>query len=129
MINKINLLTLKSVCKILNNKYPSLNLKLHTIRFWAKNFKAIKPYKIINKRKYYNLKTIDKIEKIIFLLKEKRYSILTAKNYFKRAKINLDAVYKDNINTHIEKTNFQFKVKLLNKKIKSLKSRWQKKVP
>ena len=48
-----------------NGKYNT-----HTIRFWEKEFKQIKPKIFAGKRRYYDTKTISVIKRIHFLLKE-----------------------------------------------------------
>ena len=51
--------TISEVVKILNtNKKISSNSQSHTLRFWEKQFKQIKPIKI-NNRRYYDQKNID----------------------------------------------------------------------
>ena len=67
MSSYTKLYTVGSIIKYLNEKYPDIKIKPYTFRFWEKNFTNIKPYKIINKRKYYNYKSLIEIEKIIFL--------------------------------------------------------------
>ena len=59
------------VAKLLNliNKKNG-NLNTHTIRFWEKEFKQIKPKILTGKRRYYDQKDILILKKIKFLLKE-----------------------------------------------------------
>ena len=74
-----NLITITDVAKkiglISKRDQRPLN---HTIRFWEKEFKIIKPT-IINKRKYYSKKDIEAILLIKFLLKEQGLTIAGAK--------------------------------------------------
>ena len=64
--------TIGEVAKILNliNKKTG-KLSTHTIRFWEKQFKQIKPKFFSSNRRYYDQKTIEIFIKIKYLLKEK----------------------------------------------------------
>ena len=54
------------VAKLLNliNKKTG-KLSTHTIRFWEKEFKQIKPYVFSGNRRYYDQKNIERITSII----------------------------------------------------------------
>ena len=72
--------TISEVAKLLNlvnQKNGKLNT--HTIRFWEKEFKQIKPKKLAGNRRYYDQKTIIILKKIKYLLKEKGLTINGAK--------------------------------------------------
>ena len=64
------------VAKILNliNKKNG-NLNTHTIRFWEKEFKQIKPKILTGKRRYYDQSSIEILKKIKYLLKEQGMTI------------------------------------------------------
>ena len=64
--------TIGEVAKILNliNKKNG-SLSTHTIRFWEKEFKQIKPKIFSGNRRYYDMTTINLLKKIKFLLKDK----------------------------------------------------------
>ena len=64
------------VAKILNlvNKKTG-KLNTHTIRFWEKKFKQIKPKIFSGNRRYYDKKTVEILLKIKNLLKEKGFTI------------------------------------------------------
>ena len=47
------------------------SLKTHTIRFWEKEFKQIKPKIFSGNRRYYDSKLIELLKNIKYLLKEK----------------------------------------------------------
>ena len=47
----------------------------HTLRFWEKNFKQIKPKIFAGKRRYYDNNTIEIIKKIKYLLKDQGMTI------------------------------------------------------
>ena len=68
------------VAKILglvNQKKGTLNT--HTIRFWEKEFKQIKPKILNGNRRYYNNDTIEVLKKIKYLLKDEGMTINGAK--------------------------------------------------
>ena len=47
----------------------------HTIRFWEKEFKQVKPKILNGNRRYFDRKTIDLLKKIKFLLKDQGMTI------------------------------------------------------
>ena len=53
---------------LVNVKTGKLNT--HTIRFWEKEFKQIKPKIFSGRRRYYDHETVRTLKKIKFLLKE-----------------------------------------------------------
>ena len=55
-------------------------LSTHTIRFWEKEFKQIKPFIFAGNRRYYDHNTIHILKKIKFLLKNRGMTIKGAKN-------------------------------------------------
>ena len=60
--------TIGEVAKILNLVDKKTGkLSTHTIRFWEKEFKQIKPYIFSGKRRYYDDKSIEILKKIQFL--------------------------------------------------------------
>ena len=50
----------------------------HTLRYWEKEFKQLKP-KILNGRRYYTQENIKVAKKIVYLLKEQGLTIMGAK--------------------------------------------------
>ena len=78
------------VAKLLNliNKMTG-KLNTHTIRYWEKQFKQIKPKILSGNRRYYDPASIEVLKKIKFLLKEKGMTIngvkmaLNNKNFIK----------------------------------------------
>ena len=104
------------VAKILNlvNKKNG-NLSTHTIRFWEKEFKQIKPKIFAGRRRYYDKETIKFLRKIRFLLKEKGFTINGVKKFLiDESSFNLD----ESGNTSITSSKNNLKAKL--KKISSL---------
>ena len=112
------------VARILNliNKKNG-NLNTHTIRFWEKQFKQIKPKILTGKRRYYDQYSINVLKKIKFLLKEQGMTINGVKKLFNTNKaLNLDELS----NNFISSDNIKIKNKLKNiskivKDIKKLK--------
>ena len=112
------------VAKILNlvNKKNG-NLNTHTIRFWEKEFKQIKPKILTGKRRYYNKSSIEILKKVKFLLKEKGMTI----NGVKKLLVENKSLQLDEFsNSPINVSNYTIKNKLkkiLNiiKEIKNLK--------
>ena len=115
--------TIGEVAKLLNlvsQKTGKLNT--HTIRFWEKEFKQIKPKIFSGKRRYYDSKTIETLKKVKFLLKEKGMTIKGVKNLLlNKNSFNLD----DSINKSIQvgKKNLVLKKKVakISKLIKEIK--------
>ena len=99
------------------------NLSTHTIRFWEKQFKQIRPKIFAGKRRYYDANTVKIIKKIKYLLKEKGMTIKGVKNILNNpVPLNLDEISKNNINTSsINKANLINKIKKITSKINDLK--------
>ena len=93
-------------------------LSTHTIRFWEKEFKQVKPQIFAGKRRYYNRNTIDILKKIQFLLKIKGMTIKGVKKYLQNKEYELDADDNKTINKKIIKT----KLDKISNIVKSLKS-------
>ena len=93
--------TIGEVVKILELKNRSGNTTAtHTIRFWEKEFKQIKPKIFAGKRRYYDEKSIKIIKKIRFLLKEKGLTINGVKKFLiNERSFNLDETSNRTINT------------------------------
>ena len=112
------------VARILNlvNKKNG-NLNTHTIRFWEKQFKQIKPKILTGKRRYYDQYSINVLKRIKFLLKDQGMTINGVKKLFNTNKaLNLDELS----NNFISSDNIKIKNKLKNisklvKDIKKLK--------
>ena len=61
------------ILELINKEKGTLNT--HTIRFWEKEFKQIKPKILRGNRRYYNNKTIEILKKVKFLLKDQGMTI------------------------------------------------------
>ena len=71
------------ILNLVNKKKGTLNT--HTIRFWEKEFKQIKPNILNGNRRYYNNDTIEVLKKVKYLLKDQGMTINGAKKV-----LNLD---------------------------------------
>tara|TARA_Y100000591_G_C21282101_1_gene427827 strand:+ start:147 stop:515 length:369 start_codon:yes stop_codon:yes gene_type:complete len=111
--------TIGEVVKILNLKsQKSENLPTHTIRFWEKEFKQIKPQILAGKRRYYNDKSIALLKKIQFLLKNKGMTIKGVKKQLQSINSDLD---EDN-NKSIRRKIIETKIKNISNLIKNIKN-------
>ena len=90
--------TIGEVAKILNliNKRNG-SLSTHTIRFWEKEFKQIKPMIFHGKRRYYDDETINILKKIKFLLKDKGMTLNGVKKALNSDDSDIDELYNSNI--------------------------------
>ena len=112
------------VAKLLNlvNKSNG-SLNTHTIRFWEKKFKQIRPRLLSGRRRYYDQKSILLLKKIHFLLKEQGMTINGVKKLLDNNKtLKLDEMS----NNSISADNLKIKTKLkkilnLSKELKKLK--------
>ena len=108
------------ILNLVNKKNGSPNT--HTIRFWEKEFKIVKPIILSGRRRYYDGKSIEVLKKIKFLLKNQGMTIKGAKRALGTDDaFNLD----DSINKSIrvDKKNLVFKKKVtkISKLIKEIK--------
>ncbi len=116
--------TIGEVAKMLNlvNKKNG-NLNTHTIRFWEKEFKQIRPKILTGRRRYYDQSSIEILKKVKYLLKEQGMTINGVKKLLKKDKsLKLDELSNNSISVN----NIQIKNKLKNisnlvKQIKKLK--------
>ena len=112
------------VAKILNlvNKKNG-NLNTHTIRFWEKKFKQIKPKILSGKRRYFDPTAIKILKKIKYLLKEQGMTINGVKKILNDNKsLKLDEFSKNSISSDNTKIKKKLKnISTLVKQIKNLK--------
>ena len=90
--------TIGEVAKILDltnkiNGTPST----HTIRFWEKQFKQIKPKIFSGNRRYYDENSINILRKIKFLLKERGMTLNGVKKVLNREDSDIDEIYNNTI--------------------------------
>ena len=112
--------TISEVVKILsldNKKKKSLTT--HTIRFWEKEFKQIKPKILNGKRRYYDYENIQLLKKIHFLLKEQGMTIRGVKKILdNNSTLKLDEIP----NQSIKSENLKKKLIKISNIIKTLKN-------
>ena len=111
--------TIGEVVKILGLKSKKgQSLPTHTIRFWEKEFKQIKP-KIFNaNRRYYDEKNIVLLKKVHFLLKEQGMTINGVRKILNNKKsLKLDEIS----NQTIKANNLKNKLVKISSIVKNLK--------
>jgi len=122
MINKTDdaYKSIGEVAKILdlvNKKKGTLNT--HTIRFWEKEFKQIRPKILNGNRRYYNKDTIEILKKVKYLLKNQGMTINGAKKVLNSDKpLKLDVLPNNSINANYIIKN---KIKKISKLIKNIR--------
>jgi len=90
----------------------------HTLRFWEKEFKQIKPKILNGNRRYYDEKNIKLLKKVYFLLKEQGMTINGVKKILNNNEpLKLDETSNNSIKADILKN----KLTNISKIIKSLK--------
>ena len=111
--------TIGEVAKILNliNKKNGLP-STHTIRFWEKEFKQVKPKIFTGNRRYYDENSINILKKIKFVLKDKGMTLNGVKKLLNTDDSDIDELY----NTSIKQKN-KIKSKIL--KIKKLLNKFK----
>tara|TARA_Y100000389_G_scaffold16355_1_gene14451 strand:+ start:428 stop:799 length:372 start_codon:yes stop_codon:yes gene_type:complete len=111
--------TIGEVAKILGLKSKNNHsLPTHTIRFWEKEFKQIKPKILGNKRRYYDTDAINILKKIKFLLKDQGMTIKGAKQILKNSEpLKLDEM----ANKSIKANDLRYKLVKISNIIKKLK--------
>ena len=109
------------VAKILNLvNQKNGNLNTHTIRFWEKEFKQIKPKILAGKRRYYDQSSIQILKKIKYLLKDHGMTIDGVKKHLDNAgQLKLDELKNATINP--KGVNLKNKLIRISKLIKEIK--------
>ena len=114
--------TIGEVAKLLNLvDKKNGKLSTHTIRYWEKEFKQIKPKVFNGKRRYFDTYNVDLLKKIKFLLKDQGMTIKGVKQILKNTEpLKLDEMANKSIRTD------NLKIKLINisniiKKLKKIK--------
>tara|TARA_B100001027_G_scaffold16968_1_gene10184 strand:- start:85 stop:450 length:366 start_codon:yes stop_codon:yes gene_type:complete len=91
----------------------------HTIRYWEKEFKQIKPKILNGNRRYYDKKNIDLIKKVHFLLKDQGMTIKGVKKILN----NVDTLKLDgNLNKSIKIYDIKSKLVKISNIIRNLKN-------
>jgi len=111
--------TIGEVVELLNLKSKSNRSNpTHTIRFWEKEFKQIKPKILNGNRRYYDNKTIELLKKVKFLLKDQGMTINGVRKILDHKKtLKLDEISNVSINAN----NLKIKLKKISNIIKNLK--------
>jgi len=111
--------TISEVAELLNLINPnSGKISTHTLRFWEKEFKQIKPKIFAGNRRYYDKNTIEILKKIKYLLKDKGLTIKGVKKHLLDDDSDLDETMNISINT---KNILKSKLSKISKIIKELK--------
>ena len=108
------------ILNLINEKKGTLNT--HTIRFWEKEFKQIKPNILNGNRRYYNNDTIEVLKKVKYLLKDQGMTINGVKKVLNFDKsLKLDELPNNSINAEYSIKNKIMKISDLIKQIKKIK--------
>ena len=113
--------TIGEVVKILDLKPNKKGiLPTHTIRFWEKQFKQIKPMILNYNRRYYNDENINLLKKVKFLLKDQGMTINGVKKILNSEdSLELDETAENSIRTN----NLRDKLINISNIVKKLKDR------
>jgi len=105
------------ILDLVNTKKGTLNT--HTIRYWEKEFKQIKPKILNGNRRYYNYDTIEVLKKVKYLLKDQGMTINGVKKVLNSDKsLKLDELTNNSINADY---NIKYKLKKISDLIKQIK--------
>ena len=112
--------TISEVVKILGLKSKKGDtIPTHTLRFWEKEFKQLKPKIFNGNRRYYDEKNIKLLKKIHFLLKEQGMTV----NGVKKLLNNDEPLKLDEMTNHsIKANNLKNKLVKISNIIKNLKT-------
>ena len=111
--------TISEVAELLNLVNSKTGkVSTHTLRFWEKEFKQVKPKIFAGNRRYYDNETIKILKNIKFLLKERGMTIKGVKKHLLDDKSELDETINTSINT---KKILKTKLNKISKIIKQLK--------
>tara|TARA_Y100001970_G_scaffold7516_1_gene8630 strand:- start:10446 stop:10817 length:372 start_codon:yes stop_codon:yes gene_type:complete len=112
--------TIGEVVKIIGLKSKKgHSIPTHTIRYWEKEFKQIKPKVFNGNRRYYDKKNIELLKKVHFLLKVQGMTI----NGVKKILEDKDALKLDeNLNNSIRTSNLKNRLEKISNIVKGLKN-------
>jgi len=106
------------ILNLVNEKKGSLST--HTIRFWEKKFKQIKPKIFSGNRRYYDENSINILKKVKYLLKVKGMTLIGVKKILNSKNSDIDELYNTSIN---QKNNIKSKVQKIKNIIEHLKDK------
>ena len=111
--------TIGEVAKILNlvNKRNG-SLSTHTLRFWEKEFRQIRPKMFYGNRRYYDENSINILKKIKYLLKDKGMTLYGVKKVLNTNNSNIDELQNISIK---QKNIIKSKIKKIKKIITNIK--------
>ena len=75
------------------------SLSTHTLRYWEREFKQIRPKVLAGNRRYYDHRTVEVIKRVKYLLKNKGMTIQGVRKYLDNDETYLDDSMDININT------------------------------
>ena len=120
------LINISELSKILNQvDSKTKKPQNHTIRFWEKKFKEIRPQKI-NKRRYYSVKQVEIIKMIKFLLKNKGMTISGVKDLLNQNVNKLDDRNDHSLKAEYYRKSLKLKSKQILDKLKRIKNHGKK---
>ena len=106
------------ILNLVNKKKGTLNT--HTIRFWEKEFKQIKPKILSGNRRYYNNEAIEVLKRVKYLLKDQGMTINGVKKLLNNDNsLKLDEISKNSIS--VSNSNIKNKLKKILSLIKEIK--------
>ena len=91
-------------------------INTHTLRFWEKEFKQIKPKVLTGNRRYYSEKDVDFLRLLYDLLKNQGFTIEGAKKLLKKPSFKLE----ENLSLGIKNKNFQTNLKKRAQRVRSI---------
>ena len=110
--------TIGQVAKLLNLVDKKTGkLSTHTLRFWEKEFKQIRPKIFSGRRRYYDNASIEILKKIHFLLKDKGMTVKGVKKFLNSDNSSVDEINK----LSIKAKNIRNKLEKISKMLKNLK--------
>ena len=111
--------TIGEVVKILGLKSKQKNVSpTHTLRYWEKEFKQIKPIILNANRRYYDQKNIQLLKRIYFLLKDQGMTIKGVKKLLNNKEpLKLD----ESLNNHIKTSEIRNKLIKISNIVQNLK--------
>jgi len=108
------------ILNLVNEKKGTLNT--HTIRFWEKQFKQVRPNILDGNRRYYNNDTIEILKKVKYLLKDQGMTIIGAKKVLNSDKsLKLDLLQNNSISSDNKIKNKIKKISNIIRQLKNLK--------
>ena len=106
------------ILNLVNKKKGTLNT--HTIRFWEKEFKQIKPKILSGNRRYYNNEAIEVLKRVKYLLKDQGMTINGVKKLLNNDNsLKLDEFSKNSIS--VPNSNIKNKLKKILSLVKAIK--------